>query len=293
MTDPLSVTVDRVLYPPETDEDARWFILACTDSTGSQIVCKGEMGWRPRQGERLAMEGSYGTYQGKREYKFQAAALDIPTDARGMLHYVCEMASGIGPAMEDQIWNAKGEDWANVEDGEIPRLSGRVYHNLMDAIEVAEQDRIKGKAIAELIHAGCSMNMASAAWEVWEKNTLGVVMNNPYRLAELPGYGFVHVDGDIRAHYGITDDDPRRIRAAVVYVLRQITGTGSTVVQWNILHAACVEKLRGYSSLIVEQVREMFGEGTLKGFKESKNVSLAGDYKNELTIWEYLGGKAS
>jgi len=284
----LDIEVERVLYPPETTDGARWFILAALDAQRNSITCKGDMPWRPRPQERLRLTGSYTVYQGKRQFKFSEAMLNLPTDARGMLHYVCSLAKGVGAAMEDAIWQARGADWPDIEEGEIPRLAGKVYHSLMQAIELAESDRRKSLTIAELMRAGCTVNMATAAFELWGGNALGVVKDDPYRLAELPHYGFADVDGDIRIHYGITDDDPRRIRAAVVYVLRQLTGSGSTVVHWEQLHSACIAKLGGFGTLIVEQVRAMFAEGTLRGFERSRNVSLASDYKNELTIWEFL-----
>jgi len=284
----LDIEVERVLYPPDTTEGARWFILAALDADKNSITCKGDMPWRPRPQERLRLTGSYTVYQGKRQFKFSEAMLNLPTDARGMLHYVCSIAKGIGPALEDAIWTARGADWPQIQEGEIPRLSGKVYNSLIESIELAEGDRRKSTTIAELMRAGCTVNMATAAFERWEGNTLGVVVDDPYRLAELPNYGFSDVDGDIRLHYGIGDDDPRRIRAAVVYVLRQLTGAGSTVVHWEQLHGACIEKLSGFSALIVEQVRAMFKEGTLRGFERSRNVSLASDYKNELVIWEFL-----
>jgi exodeoxyribonuclease V alpha subunit len=284
----IPIEVERVLYPAETVEGARWFILSCRDEKGVEIICKGDMPWRPRPKEPLRLTGEYTVYQGKRQFKFKEAMLNMPTDSRGLLRYVCELAKGVGPALEALIWEARGDTWAAIQDGEIPRLSGKVYHSLMEALEVAEADRKKSATIAELMRAGCSVKMATAAFEQWSGNALGVVVSDPYRLAELPNYGFSDVDGDIRLFYGISDDDPRRIRAAVVYVLRQITGSGSTVVRWEHLHAACIEKLGGFAKLIVEQVRLMFGEGTLRGFEKSRNVSLAKDYKNELTIWEFL-----
>ena len=279
----LCVSVERVLYPQETVENASWFILQTSDG-----VCKGNMAWRPRPQERLRLTGSYGSYQGKKEFKFTSAELDIPTDSRGMLHYVCEMASGVGSAMEAQIWELKGEDWASVQDGEIPRLTGKIWCNLMEAIERAECDRAKGAIIAELLKAGATMNMAAAAYETWGDGTIGVVQSNPYRLAELPNYGFSHVDGQIRVHFGIGDSDPRRIRAAVVYVLRQLTESGSTLIGWEDLNTACLAKLGGYQDLIIQSVSEMFQEGTLKGFKDTRSVSLASDYRNEFAIWEFL-----
>jgi len=282
----LNVTVERVLYPPETTKDADWFIIATTEG-----VCKGNMSWRPRENERLTLTGKYGEYQGKREFKFTQAALNLPTDARGMLHYVCEMASGVGSAMEQEIWNKMGEDWPNIKEGALPRLKGKIFDNFMESIERAEGDRAKGAVIAKLLAAGCTMNMATAAYEKWAKSTMGVVSHDPYRLAELPSYGFQDVDGTIRQHFGIEDDDPKRIRAAVVYVLRQITGSGSTLVQWDQLNSACLAKLGGYQDLILQAVSDMFNEGTLKGFQRSRSISLASDHFNERLIWDFISGK--
>jgi exodeoxyribonuclease V alpha subunit len=283
----LNVVVERVLYPPETTEGANWFIIATSDHG----VCKSTMGWRPRTGERLKLSGKYSAYQGKREFKFVEAELDIPTDSRGMLHYVCEMASGVGSTMEEAIWQKRGEDWAQIEEFEVPRLQGRVYQAFVESIERAESDRAKGAAIAQLLAAGCTMNMASAAYETWKESTLGVVSSNPYRLAELPGYGFSHVDTSVRLHYGITDGDPRRIKAAIIYVLRQMTQSGSTLVPWQKLNSECLAKLGGYGQMIRDCVGEMFQEGTLKGFKSSRSLALASDHKNESMIWDYIKGK--
>jgi len=284
----LCVIVERVLYPAETVEKANWFIVDT-----NQGVCKGSMSWRPRAKERLRIKGTWGAYQGKREFRFKEATLDLPTDSRGLLHYVCELASGVGLAMEQMIWEAKGDAWAALEDGEIPRLSGRVYDNFMHAIERAEGDRTKGQAIAELLKAGATINMANAAWERWENETLGVVHADPYRLAELPHYGFTHVDGVIRIYYGITDSDPRRIRAAIIYVLRMLTESGSTLVAWEDAFGECVKKLGGFQELIKASVAEMFEEGTLKGFKSVRSLALASDYRNERAIWEFLNGGAA
>ena len=119
---------------------------------------------------------------------------------------------------------------------------------------------------------------------------MGVVMSDPYRLADLPNYGFAHVDGAIRLHYGIGDNDPRRIKAAVIYTLKQITSGGSTLVKWDELLSQAMGKLGGYSDLICAAVSEMFSDGTLKGFKGVRGVALASDFRNESIIWEYANG---
>lgn len=295
MPEELRITVDRVCYPPESTEGAKWFIIAATvklpeDSEQDEmsVTVKGEMGWRPKPQERLKLSGKWATYQGKREFKFASATLDLPTDSRGLLHYVCEMASGVGASMEAQIWDLMGERWADIQERALPRLSGRVYQNFMEAIERAEADREKGAAIAQLLAAGATMNLATAAWEMWGDATLGKVASDPYCLAHLRNFGFADVDGRIRVHYGIGDSDPRRIRAAIVYVLKQITDGGSTLVTWDALNKACLAKLGGYQALITAAVREMFEEGTLIGFREVGCLALARDHANERLIWDFL-----
>ena len=285
MAETLKISVNRVCYPPETTENATWFILDTSEGT-----CKGTMGWRPKPRERLALKGRYKVYQGKREFAFESAALDIPTDSRGMLHYVCELAVGVGAALEEQIWELKGENWSAIDEGELPRFKGRVFASFMEAVERAETDREKGGAISELLRAGCSMNLAALAYEKWGASTLGVVASDPYRLAELPNYGFKDVDEKVRQHYGIGDDDPRRIRAAVVYVLRQMTDSGSTLVGIDALRLACLERLGGYDELIKAAISEMFEDGTLRGFAKQRTVALARDYRNEEIIWEFVRG---
>jgi len=285
----LEVTVERVLFPAETVKESDWFILR-TD----RGIVKGTMGWRPRVSERLILTGRFAEYQGKAEFKFKTAALNIPTDSRGILHYVCEITSGLGTALEEQIWETKGLSWPEVQDGEIPRLKGKLFDRFTESVSQVEQDRAKGGVIAQLLAAGCSMNMAVMAYEKWGKSTYGVIAHDPYRLAELPNYGFSHVDGDIRLHFGIADGDPRRVRAAVVYVLRQLTEGGSTAVKWHALNTACLSKLGGYQDLIIEVVSEMFGDGTLKSFEGSGCVALGSDFYNESVIWKFINqGKAA
>lgn len=286
MSTELTVKVDRVCYPKEGIE-GDWYILSCM-AGDTLVTAKGNMPWRPKQHERLKLTGDWKNYQGKREFSFKAAALDMPTGARELLHYVCEMTPGIGPALEEQIWELKGDAWAAIEEGEISRLRGRTYHAFMGALESAEADRAKGEVIAELLKAGCTMNMAAAAYEKWKDGTVGVIQSDPYRLTELAHYGFSDVDAKIRIYYGIGDGDPRRIRAAMIYVMKQLTEGGSTLVRWDILESQCLTKLGGYKDVILSCAKEMITEGSLKAFPSTRSIALASDYKNELIIWEYI-----
>jgi hypothetical protein len=121
---------------------------------------------------------------------------------------------------------------------------------------------------------------------------MGVVQADPYRLAELDGVNFAHVDTRIRQHYGIGDEDMRRIKAAVVHSLRRLTDGGSTVVTWQELFAHACGSLGGYADLVVEATSELFKAGALKAFEKTETsescIALASDFKAESDIWEYV-----
>jgi len=281
----LSTTVQRVAYPPATSE-SDWYILI-TDAGAA----KGRMAWRPQDGEALILEGEFTTYKGEKEFSFKSARLNVPTDPRDQLHYVCTRTPGMGAAMEELIWNAAGSDWMNVKSGAVPRLSGKVYANFQLQLESLREKSVEASVVAALMGKGATINMACAAWEAWKAETLGVVNADPYRLAELANYGFRDVDTKIRQAYGITDADKRRIRAAVVYALRRLTDAGDTLVTWASLYQQACGLLGGYEDLISDCTSELFAEGVLKAFAESEGVSLAADWHAESDIWDFVNNK--
>jgi len=278
----LNVTVTRVAYPPATS-NGDWYILITNHG-----ACKGKMAWRPQESEQLILDGEWAVYKGSREFAFKQARLDVPTDSREQLHYVCSRTNGLGPAAEQLIWDQVGIGWIDLESGLVPRMSGRVYANFQLQLEALREKSEEVKAIAALIGKGATMNMSCAAWEKWTKNMLGIVNADCYRLAELDGYGFRDVDKEVRKSYGIGDDDKRRIRAAVIYSLRRLTDRGDTIVQWDDLYTKTIGLLGGYAELITDCTSDLFEEGTLKAFPASEGVSLAEDWKAETTIWEYM-----
>lgn len=282
----INVIVQRVCYPAATtatDGESVWYILATDAGT-----CKGKMAWRPQEQEALVLEGEYTAFQGNREFSFKTARISVPTNPRDMLHYVCFRTNGIGAALEDMIWTHAGANWQNIGDCEIPRLHGRVYQNFRLQIEALTQKSEEARVIAVLMGKGATVNLASAAWSMWKGETLGVVQADPYRLAELDNHGFRDVEKGIRQAYGITDYDPRRIKAGVIYSLRRLTDAGDTVVAWEALYQQACGLLGGYSDEISDCTGALFEDGELHAFPGSEGVSLKADYAAERTIFEYV-----
>lgn len=288
----LAVTVERVCYPvtPERAEalkpKAEWYILRTSRGTA-----KGTMPWRPQEGERLELEGRWEAYRGQREFRFVSARPDVPVDPRDALHYACERTLGIGPSLEQAIWDTAGEKWAEIQSGDVRLLTDRVLARLRETVAMMKREAEMSEAMAWLLGKGCTMAMAGAAWERWGVQTVGMVQADCYVLCDLHGYGFCHVDRSVRHMFGIGDGDFRRVRAAVLYAMGLLTADGGTVVAWEALRDRVNAELGGsYTVAVAGCVRGMFGTGALFAFPEAASLATGTDYENEMAVWEFCRG---
>lgn len=291
----LLITMEKMLA---AKPDRKWYFFRASmggDGTPeTSVICKGSMGWQPQEMETLSLTGDWVVYKGERQFQFQRARLTLPLDARSQLHYVCQRTTGIGPAMEQAIWDRRGADWRNLKSGEVKKLRDKIFERFQQQIQTLESNREKAEIIGWLEDKGCTSGMAEDAYDAWGADTAGIVTANCYRLAELPGYSFRTVDENIRHNFEIDDEDPRRIKSAISYVLQQETEDGSTAVNCWRHFAACQKLLSNIGDeLIVQCVKEMKEEGQLHVFGSQNMMSLKRDYQNELMIYDFISAAAS
>jgi len=291
----LLITMEKMLA---AKPDRKWYFFRANmggDGTPeTSVICKGSMGWQPQEMETLSLTGDWVVYKGERQFQFKGAKLTLPLDPRNQLHYVCQRTGGIGPAMEQAIWDSRGADWRNLKSGEVKKLHDKIFERFQQQIQTLESNREKAEIIGWLEDKGCTSGMAEDAYDAWGADTAGIVTANCYRLAELPGYSFRTVDENIRRNFEIEDEDPRRIKSAINYVLQQETEDGSTAVNCWRHFAACQKLLSNIGDeLIVQCVKEMKEEGQLHVFGSQNMMSLKRDYRNELMIYEFISAAAS
>lgn len=279
----IEVTVERMLC---AKKEKKWYFFRAAMGNTS-VICKGGMGWEPQVLETLALVGDWVEYRGERHFQFKAAKLTLPLDPRSQLRYVCDRTCGVGPAIEEAIWEARGKEWRKLERGEIRKMSDAAFNSFREQLQLFDANSEKAEVIAWLENKGCSELMAAAAFETWGNDTAGVVNTDCYRLASLSGFSFRTVDENVRRNFDIADDDPRRIRAAVTYALEQETGDGSTAVDCWRHFSACQKLLPNLSSdMIQEQAREMAENNLVKVFRKYCKISLPVDHLNERIIYE-------
>jgi len=292
----ISVTVSRIRYPNEDKEREKrnagekniFYLLECV-CNGLNILAKGELPGRPQVNERLKLNGNYVVWQGQRQFAWKNAEIDLPVNQRDMLRYACELTSGFGPSMEQKIWDAKGEDWRDVSsDDGIKGLTDAKIAALRATIERLTYRQQEAKTIAWLMSLGCTLNMANAAWELWGVQTQTQINADCYVLCELPNYGFSDAD-KLRAHFGIGDDDERRLKAAVRYCMTILTEGGNNVVPWFVLSEQLAAKLPGVAaSTIANTVGSMMESGELMGWPDKQLIAFQKDFDDDFCVYEYV-----
>jgi hypothetical protein len=261
-----------------------WYVLD-TD----RGKCTGEIGWEVKEGDILILSGDWTAWQGMKQFKFKSAMPDLPTDPKHQLHYCCKRANGIGPKLEQDIWERLGEHWMNIKSGDVPKMTDKKLQNFKMSIEALEAETEKVNLIAFLMGKGATLNLATAAWGKWSKNALGIINANCYRLSDLPNYGFGDVDKGIRMQFGITNDDPRRIKAAILYCMKLLTKSGSTAIDWAVIMTQVKNTIIGVEhQLIIDEFEILFKTGELVPFYNSQRIALRKDHENETIIWEFI-----
>lgn len=282
----ISAKVERVVFPkPEAYADGPCFYILRTDVG----TCKGRLSHVPAVGERFIFDGKWevSKWNGAMEFSFFHAAAYLPKDERSLLKYACEMTHGFGPALEEKIWEAKGEDWRNVgEADEIKGLTPAKLSAFQSTVETIDNNRERTDAVAWLMSIGLTVKMSEAAYEKWGKATTLKVKEDCYVLAQLPGYGFRDVDEHVRQYFGIGRNDPRRAAACLNYYLAQLTQE-DTIVSWTALYDGVSKAIDADPAVIGEQCRRLFDSGRFIAFPKTGMIAGPRDFLAESAILKF------
>lgn len=230
-TQTISCTVSRVVHPREPFSDGQPRFCVLLTSIGKAT---GMLPFYPESGMRLKLTGERREWNGELQFRFTRALHDAPADPKALLDYVATIAKGVGPKTAEKIWSDYGTDWQAHIDEMKPSVSNALRRT-MDALAA---NKARFDLTVYMVSIGGSPRMADAAWAAWGENASATIEANPYLLATLPGIGFKTVDGDIRRHFKIKDEDIRRAVAAIDYALRELMEqSGDSVVRRDALYS--------------------------------------------------------
>jgi exodeoxyribonuclease V alpha subunit len=165
-----------------------------------------------------------------RQFKVQTHELLAPTTAEGIERYLASGAvRGVGPVMARRIVQAFGAQALTVVESTPERLTeiegiGSVRAETI-ARAMAEHRDTRDIMIFLQSH-GVTPGFAGRIYRHYGRQTVSMVRENPYRLAdEVHGIGFRTADR-LAASLGVEPTSPYRVRAGVRYVLGEASAAG-------------------------------------------------------------------
>ncbi|MCL2488083.1 MAG: ATP-dependent RecD-like DNA helicase [Oscillospiraceae bacterium] len=225
----LQGVVERVVF---RNEDNGWTVLDVESGGEIHKVVGTLPGIGP--GEQLSMRGewldhpTFGV-----QFRADQCERQLPGEAAGILRY---LASGIikriGAATAALIVKKFGDDTLRIMEQDPGQLASVKGITAAKAKKIGEEYAAQF-GLRDVILAfsgyGLTANEAIRCWKRWQSGTVGKIRDNPYLLCSSGLYiGFERADQIAAAMQQRTTDDPRRIQAGLLYVLRHNTGNGHT-----------------------------------------------------------------
>ncbi|WP_406097777.1 ATP-dependent RecD-like DNA helicase [Kitasatospora purpeofusca] len=221
-------------------------------------------------GESLRLHGRWGSHpQYGRQFVVENYTTVLPATVQGIQRYLGSgLIKGIGPRFAERIVERFGVDTLEViehEPGrliEVPGLGPKRTKKIAAAWE--EQKAIK-EVMVFLQGVGVSTSLAVRIYKQYEDASIGVVKNEPYRLAsDVWGIGFLTADRIAQA-VGIPHDSPERVKAGLQYALSQSSDQGHCYLPEERLIADGVKLLQVDVGLVIDCLAELVAaEGVVR-----------------------------
>lgn len=263
-------------------------------SDGKLITCVGNM---PvvSAGEEVELEGDKITHvKYGEQFCVKNFTVNAPTSKAGVIRYLGSgLIRGVGEITAGKIYDAFGKDTMNVIENEPDRLT-RIKGISADKAKVIadcyNENKQMQKQVMFLQGYNISINTAIKIYNVYKDSAKSVVKQNPYKLIDdVDGIGFITAD-KIAQNLGIDIDSPFRLRAAIIYTLKDTAEKqGNTYLTYDRLknEAAAILKLDIESSgTYGEVIDRLVLDAVLKDFMVDDNrcIALSRYYNTEKFI---------
>lgn len=176
----------------------------------------------------------YGEWKYDSKYGKQFSVINysetLPATVAGMEKYLGSgLIKGIGPVFAGRIVKVFKEDTIRIIEEEPDRLSevGGIGSKRVEIIKKAWQDQKEIKNVMLFLQShGVSTAYAVKIYKAYGNDSINIVKENPYRLAdEIWGIGFKTAD-KIAQKMGFAMDSFERCRAGIIYVLNKLSDDG-------------------------------------------------------------------
>ena len=216
------------------------------DVSGESIEVFGKRVNHPKYGEQFQVD-MYSTI--------------LPTDLEQIENYLSSgLIKGVGKHTAKKIVKVFKENTFDIIQNTPEKLTDieGIGEKKADMIAKSFQEQADVKEIMMFLQShNISTNYSIKIYKEYGKNTINVIKDNPYRLAEeIYGIGFKLAD-KIAASLGVEKDSPYRISSGVKYVLAEYALRGHTYTPYKSLVKATAELLETSVNNIEDEIRNM------------------------------------
>lgn len=261
----LRCVVERITYQ---NEENGWTVLKCAAKSYSGLVTV--VGAMPEThvGAVLSLDGTWKVdAKYGRQFCVEKFEETLPATVYGMEKYLGSgLIKGVGPKFAKRIVNQFGKDTLDIIEEHPERLNevegiGRVRaERIRKSWE--EQREIKNIMLFLQSH-GVSTSHATKIYKTYGADSIRIVQDNPYRLADdIWGIGFKTADM-IAEKLGIGKDRFVRLRSGILYTMNRLSESGHCYAGREQLIAAAEQLLTAGEPEITMTLDEMLRSGDL------------------------------
>ncbi len=228
----LTGTVDRLLFK-STDTGYSVFVLQLNNQESATICCSVP---DVNPGEHMSVKGSWVTHpKFGRQFQATTCTAHAPTSIIGLKKYLGSgLIKGIGPSYAEKLVDYFGNTVLDIIDKTPERLSevrGIGGKRIEQIINAWKDQKEISNIMVFLQEKNVSTAYAVKIYKKYGQYSLGVLNENPYRIAdEIWGIGFKIAD-QIAQKLGIAPDSIKRIKAGLQFAITTAIGNGHLYVE--------------------------------------------------------------
>ncbi len=219
-------------------------------------------------GEEVKLIGTYKKHPTYGEqFAFDACERTIPSTTAAILKYLSSGAiKGIGPSTARKLVESFGENTLEIMENEPEKLT-KIKGISADKAKAMNQSiqQLFGarKVMTELAKYGITAQQSIKAWNIYGKQVLEVIEENPYTLCNRDLNISFEIADNIAIEQKRQFDDICRIRAGYIHILTHNQNNGHTCLPMDKLILACCKFLQIEESKAQETLEKMLAENSL------------------------------
>ena len=164
------------------------------------------------------------------QYKVSSFQVVLPTNTKGIKAYLAsDFIKGIGPVLAERIvdhYKEKTFEILEKDPGRLLEIKGITKKKLMEILEGYQNSETLRQLMVALSPFGVTPRKVAQIQEHFGNAAPLIIQDTPFRLCEIPGFGFLTVDPIAVKAKNFKPDEPMRIKAAILHVMSEAEGEG-------------------------------------------------------------------